>query len=352
MDKIHGNFKKRSKISLSFYALGFLVLLLILGKSLSILSSFAHPFSTNLTHDKQFNWNGKSSVNLAFVNLKYLGKDDIDPSHAAITIVNFQPKDKKITVLYVSNLIYTEVPRGFGSWKIGSVYQLGQEESPPIGPSLLKASLSRLVALPIDGLVLTSADSQDTETEIKSWRSNPLKLGYFLTRIQTDLTPIEAIHLFWAFAEVREDKIASLNLSQSMITESRLLPDSTRVLGVSVVKLDTFVRSNLSDEIISDENASIAVFNATSHPGIGSEAARYLTNIGGNVIIVANAEKTVPNSLVFSSKDSITKNRLSEIYAPNCKNNPCQSQDAKVLSSRADINIVIGEDYYNYWNKR
>lgn len=352
MEKIHKTVKKRNKAYLAIYALGFLVLLLVFGKSLSILSSFAHPFSANLTHDKQFSWNGQSSVNLAFINLKYVGKEDLDSLHPGIAIVNFQPKDKKITVLHVSNLIYTEVPRGFGEWKIGSVYELGQEEKPPIGPSLIKASLSKLIALPIDGLVLVSSDTKNIENEIKSWRSNPLNLGFFLTHIQTDLTPFESIHLFWAFSEVRDDKIDSLDLGQSNITESKLLPDSTRVLGVSMVRLDTFVRDNLSDISISDENISIGVFNAINHPGLANEVARILTNLGGNVVIISNTEQKTATTAVISSGQSITFNRLSQMLAPHCLTKPCQSADPRVTNSRAEINVVIGEDYYQYWNKR
>jgi hypothetical protein len=334
---------ERSKIKPLLVLFGILFGLLLLAKLISFLVALNTPLGINPS--QKFSWDGRSSVNLVLV----IKKDD---AQTIQSVVNYNPLDQSINVLDISEQTYFELPKNYGSWKVGSIYKLGQEDNPPSGGKLMEQSIAKLIGLPIDGiLVLKKTEGQNGEEVISKLRQNRLSIISLLSNSISDLTPLEAAHLLWTLSAVRSDKVASLDFLQSNVTDSKLLPDSSRVLGVNTVKLDLFIRKNMADPNILEESKSIAIFNATSHSNLTSQVARTLTNLGGNVITTANTTASQPHSLVTFTKDSLTAQRIVEIYAPNCLKS-CQINDDKVNQSRAEINIILGEDYYHEWYEK
>ena len=345
---------KPSQIKLALFALGILILLLVIGKFLTFLISLQKPITSELNTTKTYSWNKKSVYNVAFIQ----HPNDQNP---AISVVSFQPTEQKAVVLHLSANIYSEVAKGYGTWRLGSVYQLGQEESPKKGASLLKLSLTRLLAIPIDAVVFPpdSTKYEDTEQLLTSFRKNVIPDFLYLSRIESDLTKWEALEFYYQISKVRADKIDSLNFERSAITESKLLPDSSRVLGVNTVRLDLFIREKLADPTITRENIPVAIFNATEQTGLAQELARFVTNIGGNVIIVQNMENkqlkstvTVTNQSHNQIKNTVTYQRLSQFMAPDCLKRVCELEDDKIADSRAVINVVIGADYVRDWYEK
>lgn len=332
------NRRGQSSVRLAFIALGLILLVLILGKLFQLFGSLTKPFSADTLVKKEYSWDGKSAINLAIK-----GKD--------IEVASFDPGSEQLTVLDIPNDAYFELPKGFGNWRVRAIYDLGQEENPPVGSELLKASLAKLVGLPIDGFIEYS-DSKSFKDEVLSWHANPLKILGFIKESSTDLTPLEAISVYRALSSVRTDKIVSLDTAQSDITQSELLPDSSRVLGVDTIRLDLFVRDKMADSQIHSQAVPVGVLNGTSHPGLGEDVARIVTNMGGNVIFTANTETHQDQTIVTASDKSFTSIRLMEVFAPKCLKDKCAIVDPKVSFSRAQINIVIGEDYYKKFYSR
>lgn len=336
---------RSSSIKQLYWLLGGLVSLLVLAKLISFFLALNQPLGLKPSGEI-FSWDQKSSVNLVFVSPK-------SESETEQFLVNYSPKSEKITILEISPQTYTELPKGYGWWKVGSVYKLGQDEKVPRGGELLEQSISKLIGLPIDGLIVLDKPL-NMDDLIKKMRANRLEIFGLISSVSSDLTPIQAANLFWRIAEVRSDKIFSLNFLQSNVTESKLLPDSSRVLGVNTVRLDLFIRDNLAEENITQEDKSIALFNATNHPGLTVEASRLLTNMGGDVIFTSNAQiKQEKTQVVFAKEEqSPTAQRLTQIFAPFCLPDGCRSNDPKVLESRAQVNIILGEDYWKLWYER
>ncbi|MBI3486355.1 LCP family protein [Candidatus Daviesbacteria bacterium] len=329
--------QKSPATKLAFLALGLILGVLILGKIVNFFEGLSKPFSQDILTKRSYVWDGSFAISIAFKG-------------SSIWVLNYDPEEKKAIVLKIPEETYMDLPRGYGSWRVGSIYQLGQEEIKSIGSELLKESLAKLLGLPIDGFItLDQASNQDLDKIILSLRSNPLALINFIRNIRTDLTPLETVSLLRELAKVRSDKLVALNLEESNITKSKLLPDSSRVLGVDTVNLDLFIRDKMSDQKISQENLEVAIFNATTHPGLALDVARVVTNLGSNAIIVSNSEDILQKSIVTSenNRNSLTFKRLSQIFAPDCFKKPCQASDPKIKNSRAQINIVLGEDYYN-----
>lgn len=335
--KVAVNKKGSSPVKLALLALIFLISLILFAKTLDFLSKLNKPIIQDLLVSRQYRWDNKSSINLVV-------KSD------SVSVLNYDPGEERVTILKIPDNTYMELPKGFGSWKIGSIFELGEAESPPVGAELLKQSLSKLLGLPVEGFLIYEQKEGETaisiENEVEAFRKNPLSIFSFVHNAKSDLTPLELYKLSFALRSVRSDKITTLDLYQTDITESKLLGDSSRVLGVNNVKLDLFIREKLADSNIFKEGLSVGVFNATSHPGLAQDASRIVANLGGNVIFATNTEESLDKTIVISSEESVTAKRLSEVFAYHCLKSKCQTTDQKVLNSRAPINIVIGEDYY------
>lgn len=346
--------RKNGRIKLAFLALAALIGLIVLSRAVVSVASLNKPITPNLT-EKKYVLDDTSVINVVFSS-KQPGEG------SDISVVSYHPNEKKAVVLHISEQTYLELPKGFGSWPIGSVYRLGEEDS-NTGANLLKMTISKLIGLPIDGVVLFNSKNFKTPEElIAFWRKNPLSPFFETKNVRSDLTTLEAINFFKQLSSIREDKLVSLNLEHSNITESKLLPDSTRVLGVDTIRLDLFVREKMSDESILAEGASVAVFNGTDNPGLTFEVVRTITNMGGNVIMVNNTEEKYEKSTVSFSKDYLSENpeitetatslRLKQLVAPHCLKAVCSNDDINVIRSRAAINIVLGKDYYARWKTR
>ncbi len=342
--------KNFRSIKPALLALGGLILLVLIGKIVSFIFSLGQPYTPNLADFKTYPWDTQSSYNLL-----YAVQTD-QKKLSAISFVNLQPRQKKITVLHISDSVYLDVPKGYGEWTIGSIFPLGQEDGGK-GTALLRLSLSRLVGLPVDGIIIKEGSAQTAEEIITSLRKNQLAFLGISQNLKSNISTWELITLGQFIASVRTDKVVSLDLAKSTITESKLLPDSSRVLGIDTIQLDSFIRDRLADTAITDENATIAVLNATSHPGLANFASRMITNMGGTVVFLGNSETFQEKTQVVdrgedSDNISITKKRLEEIFAPWCQKTICTSNDPKVTNSRAQLVVVLGEDFYSYWYKR
>lgn len=344
-------------LKLALLALLILGLLLICGRIFQFFQEFKKPFYALPSYQKSYSWDGNSVINLI------IGKIDKNPQGEGLSqlnLVSLNPEDGTITIIKLSGEIYLDIPKNFGFWKLDSIYKLGQENNPQIGEDLVKMSVSKMMGMPIDGLIeVDSKTDLDVQNLTAEWKKNIFTGFNFLTQIKTDLTLNETTDFIIKASKVRSDKIIAVDLFRSAITQSKLLPDSSRVLGVDGVKLDTFIKQTLNDPLILSEDLTIAVFNGTDHPGLTSSAVRLINNLGARVTITSNTEnKFVKNNIYINPesenniKISRSFNRLAQLFAPDCLKSGCLLTDSEVLSSRADISIVLGEEYFNYWSLR
>lgn len=342
--------KKKTKLALTVLAV--LFLLLLLGQAVRFVHSLYTPMGIKESYGKVSSWDGTHNINLV-VKLN------------SIFVLSYNPIEKKITVVDFPPQTYLSVPEGFGQWQVRSIYDLGQSSPTPIGARLLKGSVSSMLGIPIDGYLEFkngfsnehssstnehSSSSNGTSKEaINLLRQNPLYLHSVWSNIQSDLTPIELLLLMKGLSQVRFDRFKYLDLKAlNLLTEANL-PDSTTVYEPDLIKIDS-ISQNFQEQGIAGEYLSVAIFNGTNYPGLAQKAARIITNLGGNVIITANTIEKFEQSVVLGD-ESQTKKRLNQIFSLDCKISPdcdklLQTAQAEVSSSRAQINIILGEDFY------
>jgi len=327
---------KSSRVALGLFVLGFLILLIAVGKTISLIGGLSKPHSPDtLAITRDYSWDGQANLTIAIQSDKTY-------------VFSLNPSQNMAVILKVADNTHLTVPFNFGRWAAGSIYQLGQSESPKIGAKLLKESVAGALGVPVDGYFILSGSlaQKPFEEIVKTLRQNPLADLTFLGQAKTDLSISEYWRMVWVLRSLRYDKITVLDLGQSTLTSWQLLADGTRVLSFNQPKLDQFIQKYFENSKITDEALSVGILNSTSHPGLAEKAARIVANLGGRVTFTANYPDTLKNSIVLG-KDSYSTAYFSKLFAPH----PSKMKIDLDLS-RADINIFLGEDYFLRYNSR
>lgn len=316
--------KKRTKLAL--IVLGLILGLLLLSW---IIRTGQQLFGTN----KNYTWDQDYNINLLI-----RAKD--------FALVSYHPKESSIVIVNIPEDTFLDVPYGFGSWQLRSVYGLGESQKGIGGNKLLTDTLTNFLAVPIDGYLDFSASNQNLVANIMDqWKSNPLSGLSLLSGVDTNLTAWELFKLTLSLNSVRFDKVKEINLNKLGILDKDTLLDGTQVLTSDFVKLDSAL-IGLVDPAIVSERKSIAVLNATDYPQLAQKWARLITNLGGNVIITANAGLNLKKTQVIG-EDSKTFKRLQQVFGFACQKDPkCDKVNPENLDSqRAQITVLLGEDF-------
>jgi hypothetical protein len=100
---------------------------------------------------------------------------------------------------------------------------------------------------------------------------------------------------------------------------------------------DTIISLTFTDASIYEENKSIKIVNATNISGLGSKMAAFISNIGGNPVLVTNDLKIAEKSkIIYNNKESYTVKKLSTYFN--------LLKEKSTENGIADITIIIGND--------
>lgn len=202
-----------------------------------------------------------------------------------IEMVSFGPAEKTIAIFKLN--------KNIGSYKAG-----------------------QFLKVPIDGFMISKSLDLNQRTD-----SIFLKAMLNYKTLQTNLTIIDLFNLLMFSKSIA---ISSVN-ARSISTDLTPL-ESDRIIGRLV-----------SDELIEKDNQTIQIINGTDVIGLGNRLARLVTNMGGDVIIVATSDKPQKKSTIMHiDQKTYTVARLQKVLGY-----PVVKQTDKAIS---DITIIIGED--------
>lgn len=326
----------QKNIFLALFSLSLIITVIIFGKVSNFFTSLNKPITKDTQYGKSQSWDGKSNINIVI-------------KLSTINVLSYNPHTQEIIILNIPDEVYLNLALGFGTYPARSIYKLGEGEKVPIGPRLLKETMSQTFGVPIDNYILIKQDSSsDLEKLIIDIRQNPLTSMGLISRSNTDLTPLEYINFVVKVRSVRADRIRVVDLKNSSITQSQLLSDGSRALSFDPVRLDRLIQDEFTDARLNDESLSVAILNGTNHPRLAENAARLITNMGGRVVSVSNSQNKYIKSYVLG-ESSYTNSRLGQIFTI-CSQ--CDINNPEKVSSRAQITLILGEDYYQKLNKR
>lgn len=216
--------------------------------------------------------------------------------------------DSKRFTVSISNNKNLEVISLSPSVKSIAVFKLDKEIKPQTAGKFLE--------VPIDGFILE--DSLDLNQKINSLFFTAV-LNY--NSLQTNMTIIDLLKLLFFTKDIGETKTITKNIA----------------IDLNPADMDKIVGQLVSDELIEKDNQTIQIINGTSIGGLGNRLARLVTNMGGDVIIVATSDSPKKKSVIsYIDKKTYTVERLSKVLKYEV------AKSAEFVIS--DITIIIGED--------
>jgi hypothetical protein len=266
--------------------------------------------------------------------------DENGPNYLAILSIADKGEVKYLTV--PTNLL-TDLARERGSYTLAGAWRLGNLDGGE-GLNLLRDSISRTLAIPIDGYA--ASDQVGWENVARGWGETPEQIMTTVTGFSywEKLLNLESLreNLLGSFSlrEIVElslkgrsvGDVVTLNLDPNL-SETSLTGDPVKILNTS--DFDGRLGREFFEDGVERAHPRVKIVNSSGIAGAGGAVARYVHNLGGEVISVESG-KIVEKSTI---SDHLGGNPLSSRIQPLVK------AEIVVDSSpdRADIEIIIGQ---------
>lgn len=188
--------------------------------------------------------------------------------------------------------------------------------------------------------------------------SNPLKISglinSFGNNVSTDLSIKNAARLY----EITKDITGTETTSISLADKQNPLVSTGNINGQSVVlpkaglfkydAIKAYIRSQLKDPFLIQENAKVLVLNGSTTPGLATAKSTELKSFGYNVTGAANAPTTgwTETTIVDLTKgrDKYTRHYLEKHFNTTARNT---MPNDTIATNAADFVIIIGSDQAN-----
>lgn len=173
----------------------------------------------------------------------------------------------------------------------------------------------RQLAIPIDGFI--SSDSLDLNQKADSLFIKTI-LNY--GRLKTNLTIVDLFKLAMFIRTIPE---SAINVK---------IAEDASGLG-----WDRVVGRLVGETLIEKDNQTIKILNGAGVDGLGNRLARLITNMGGDVIMVATEDRLINKSKIsYIDKKTYTVERLQKVLGYEAVK--------EAENAISDITIVIGKD--------
>src|SRR3989338_1221043 len=295
-------------------------------------------------------WNGKSRFTTVVQN-----KSEGQQSKQDLAVISFDLSRKKGKFLLLKNNFYMDIPYGYKTYPVFSIYKLGELDSERSGGILLKKSVETTLGIKTDRyLMLDKANSEKlpgSREELLSFKQRNFSLfngfstlmKFLMGRYETDMSTIEKIRFFQAMRTLRIDQLEFIDLSHTQAALAEQLPDKSKIYTVDTGIFDFLFGTDFLNIGVRNEGVTLEVENATGVDKIATQFSRNLENLGANVILKTTAEaiESKACNLVFKtseSKNSLTGSILRKDYL-------CGEAKTYDSQAQADIKVIIGEGF-------
>jgi len=267
--------------------------------------------------------------NLLLVNLEEAN----DPTSLIkqLSIISIDADDREPFPIRLPLEAEVVVPQGFGGHKLSTVYSLGALTKPLANLDLTAQTVSQLLAVPIDGYIVTDDAGLG---QIAQYLGEGLRMIRLLPNL---------------FTELRRSLKSNLTLPALLrigqfVWSARSSKDVWEISEEELFDwqhLDLQLQECFTDSEVVEERLKIQVLNGTEKQGLATHVARYVKNLGGDVIITSNFDRSdVKQSfMVYGLDESYTVERLKEVL---------QIQEMRPgqigTEERADLTIILGLD--------
>lgn len=257
-------------------------------------------------------------------------------------LISLDNNQKDATVISIPESTMLNGSYGKGLVLAGSLYKLDSLSNKR--GKIIDTTIREFLGIPVDGWILANnqitVDDKDQFLNLLNTEFNFIP-NIFPTQ-KTSLSFIKKPRFYYNLSKVRPDRITFINLGQSNALSMVTLPDGSTNLEPDLVKVDSFLNQDFEELTILKEGLSIAVLNGSEVPGLATRASRIISNDGGKVIQVAESSLKVVDCVIYVSQKYekyYTVQRIKETFH-------CDVSFEQIEESRADIAVVIGNDYH------
>lgn len=247
-----------------------------------------------------------------------------------VTVVSVDQKEHTVTAIKMPDDLYiSEVVPNYGSYKISSVYKVGELDKR--GGQVLAWTISDYLGIPIDGYLITG---QNLNAAVKKLFLNP-KIVFGRA---SNINFFDRTRIVFAVEQARFDKTYEVDLKK--LAAPLVLADGTTALVIEKEKLDDLLAGYFIEPSVRDEDKRVAVINSTAVTGLGNRTARVLTNIGVTVVDVGSKSEDLSRCEVRTAKKYLTlwtTRRIAQVFS--CEIVTTGDEE------RAQVTIVLGQDF-------
>jgi hypothetical protein len=171
-----------------------------------------------------------------------------------------------------------------------------------------------------------------------------LKLSKFLDvsskHIHTDLSKSELIWVVYKLMRFKEVKTSYSRLSSLRRVETERAIEYYPILD----QLDQDIKKVFIDERVGKEQARVEVFNSTSVKGLASSKARWLRNIGVDVIRVGDSATNLEKTTIYTREEGVYTYTIDAIKRSFNEDVEVMEGELPNLVSTGDVIVVLGEN--------
>jgi hypothetical protein len=257
----------------------------------------------------------------------------VSDSEASVLVVFSVASDDSNKLLVIDPNTVTSLARQKGDYRLAASWKVGDLESPGTGATLLRDSVSRFLAIPIDKMVVVTP---------AGWESLKAKFGSTPEAVNRSLiSKVFLLNLLIiSVPEGVSGDISFLKLTQLNLTAGhnlrRLSLDKSGADSLDLGAIDRVVSANFAEDRISRFHPKVSLVNSSGVAGAATALARYIHNLGGEVIRADTAGPISQSQIRDHLGGSSLSKRLSPLIG------------AQIITdqkpSRADIEIVIGQN--------
>lgn len=259
-------------------------------------------------------WKGKEKFSVVVKEKNDVLVAVVDPEAGTVTQVKI-PAETQVLVA-----------GGLGSWKLGSVWQLGINEKKP--GELLARTIAKNFGFPVFAWAEEKAQGFFTGQGLAS---------AFFGHYPTNLRLGDRLALAKFALGVGQTKRTEINLALfNQFLVKKVLTDGS--LGYKLSgKVPEDVKAVFTDEKVSDANLKAHIILRTSNRSFAGQVAGVIETIGAKVSLISDEEIDQNLSCLLRSKDPSLQKKLVRIFG-------CEEL-SKEKETGFDIEIILGEGF-------
>lgn len=260
-------------------------------------------------------WDGDSKLTLA------INKKDGD-----VLIAIFNPVVDEVTSITVPKNTQLKVARQLGTWRAGSVWQLGENED--LEGRLLQETITYHLKLPVVAWADSPAEGFANGELVALVKA--VSLPY-----KTNLKIGDRIKLAFFSFGVKNFKREEINLAETNLLKKTQLIDGEEGF-ILTSGLPASILALFSDIEISQKDVLVLIRDATDKRGVPEQVGEIVEVLGAKVVAIKKEESEKFDCMVLG-KDQKAVEKLAQVFS-------CEKGKG-LPSGSFDLEIKIGEEF-------